>query len=147
MKRQRYLQHPDNLYFLLIEQKRVRVEVMARGNGWQPVVLDRLDAALDLPELGFSVRVADLYRGTPLHAALTLGFASRPDDPVERTRFATELAQTGDIPVSIERGWLDRLACREDHCRWPRACPARLTGAGAVGYAEARCLALYPMKC
>jgi len=30
VKRQRYLQHPDNLYFLLIEQKRVRVEVMAR---------------------------------------------------------------------------------------------------------------------
>ena len=29
VKRQRYLQHPDNLYFLLIEQKRVHVEVMA----------------------------------------------------------------------------------------------------------------------
>lgn len=66
VKRQRYLQHPDNLYFLLIEQKRVRVEIMARAGGWQPVVLDELDAVLDLPEFGFSARVADLYRGTPL---------------------------------------------------------------------------------
>jgi Uma2 family endonuclease len=66
VKRQRYLQHPDNLYFLLIEQKRVRVEVMARAGGWQPVVLDHPDAAIDLPEFGFSARVAALYRGTPL---------------------------------------------------------------------------------
>jgi Uma2 family endonuclease len=66
VKRRRYLQHPDNLYFLLIEQKRVRVEVLARAGGWQPVVLDRLDSTLDLPEFAFSLRVADLYRGTPL---------------------------------------------------------------------------------
>ena len=66
VKRQRYLQHPENLYFLLIEQRRVLVEVMGRGGGWRPAVLDRLDATLDLPEFGFSVRVADLYRGTPL---------------------------------------------------------------------------------
>ena len=56
----------DNLYFLLIEQKRVRVEIMARAGGWQSVVLDELEAALELPEFGFSARVADLYRGTPL---------------------------------------------------------------------------------
>jgi Uma2 family endonuclease len=66
VKRQRYLQHPDNFYFLLIEQKRVRVEVMARAGASQPVVLDRLDAALQLPEFGFVARVASLYRGTPL---------------------------------------------------------------------------------
>ena len=66
VKRQRYLQHPENLYFLLIEQKRVRVEVVARAGGWQPVVLDQPEATLDLPAFGFSARVADLYRGTPL---------------------------------------------------------------------------------
>ena len=66
VKRRRYLQHPDNLYFLLIDQRRVRVEVQARVGGWQPVVLDGLDARLDLPEFGFNARVADLYRGTPL---------------------------------------------------------------------------------
>ena len=66
VKRQRYVQHPENLYFLLIEQKRVRVEVLARAGGWQPVVLDQPEATLDLPTFGFTTRVADLYRGTPL---------------------------------------------------------------------------------
>lgn len=33
VKRQRYLQHPDNLYFLLIEQRRVHVELLARADG------------------------------------------------------------------------------------------------------------------
>jgi Uma2 family endonuclease len=66
VKRQRYVQHPENLYFLLIEQKRVRVEVLARAGGWQPVVLDQPEATLDLPAFGFTTRVADLYRGTPL---------------------------------------------------------------------------------
>ena len=66
VKRQRYLQHPDNLYFVLIEQKRVRAEIFARAAGWQPTVLDGLDARLELPEFGFRVDVAALYRGTPL---------------------------------------------------------------------------------
>ena len=66
VKRQRYLQHPDNLYFLLIEQKRVHMEVLARATGWQPVVLDRLDDVLELAEFGFRATLAHLYRGTPL---------------------------------------------------------------------------------
>ena len=49
VKRQRYLQHPDNLYFMLIEQKRARAEVLARSAGWQPVVLEGLDASLEIP--------------------------------------------------------------------------------------------------
>jgi Uma2 family endonuclease len=65
-KRQRYLQHPDNLYFLLIDQKRVRVEVMARPAGWREVVLEGLDAVLSVPEWSFRASLADLYRGTPL---------------------------------------------------------------------------------
>jgi len=63
-KRIRYLQHPDNLYFLLIEQKQVRVEVWAHAAGWEPIVLEGLDAVLDLPEWGFRSALADLYRGT-----------------------------------------------------------------------------------
>jgi Uma2 family endonuclease len=66
VKRQRYLQHPENLYFLLIEQKRVHVEVLARATGWQPAVLDRPDALLALPEFGFGAEIPKLYRGTPL---------------------------------------------------------------------------------
>jgi hypothetical protein len=54
------------IYFLLIDQKRVHIEVLSRADGWQSVVLDRLDAILKLPEFGFSTRVANLYRGTPL---------------------------------------------------------------------------------
>ena len=62
----RYLQHPQNLHFVLIEQRRVRVEVWARAAGWEPVVLDRLDAVLELPEWGFHLPLAALYRGTSL---------------------------------------------------------------------------------
>jgi Uma2 family endonuclease len=69
VKRQRYLQHPDNLYFALIDQKRVRAELLGRAAGWQPVVLEKLEALLDIPEWGFSVPLAALYRGTPLAAA------------------------------------------------------------------------------
>jgi len=65
-KRVRYLQHPDNLYFLLIEQKQVRVEVWARAAGWEPAILETLDAVLDIPVWGFRVPLAELYRGTPL---------------------------------------------------------------------------------
>jgi Uma2 family endonuclease len=69
VKRQRYLQHPDNLYFVLIEQKRVHMEVLARATGWLPVALARLDDALELAEFGFRTTLANLYRGTPLAAA------------------------------------------------------------------------------
>ncbi len=66
VKRQRYLQHPDNLYFVLIEQKRVRAEVFARAAGWQPALLEGPEAMLEIPEWGFKVSLAALYRGTPL---------------------------------------------------------------------------------
>ena len=66
VKRQRYLQQPDNLYFLVIEQKRVRIEVMARATGWSPAILEGLTATLELPQFGFRGPIADLYRGTPL---------------------------------------------------------------------------------
>ena len=69
VKRQRYLQHPDNLYFVLIEQRRVRVEVLARSASWQPLVLEGLDAMLELPEWSFRTPLAKFYRGTPLERA------------------------------------------------------------------------------
>jgi Uma2 family endonuclease len=69
VKRQRYLQHPDNLYFVLIEQRWVRVEVLARSASWQPLVLEGLDAMLELPEWSFRTPLAKLYRGTPLERA------------------------------------------------------------------------------
>jgi Uma2 family endonuclease len=65
-KSRRYLQHPSNLYFVLFEQKQVRVEARARAAGWEPVALQGLDAVLELPEWGFRATLADLYRGTSL---------------------------------------------------------------------------------
>jgi Uma2 family endonuclease len=70
VKRQRYLQHPDNLYFLLVEQKRVRAEMLSRTASWKPVVLEGPDAELMIPEWRFRARLADLYRGTPLDTKL-----------------------------------------------------------------------------
>jgi hypothetical protein len=52
-------------YFLLIEHKRVWVQVLARAAAREPTVLERLEAALGLPAFGFSAPVASLYRGTP----------------------------------------------------------------------------------
>jgi len=69
VKRQRYLQHPDNLYFLLIEQKRVHIEMLARTGSWEPAILTEENALLELPEWSFRVPVAELYRGTPLATA------------------------------------------------------------------------------
>jgi Uma2 family endonuclease len=68
-KSRRYLQHPLNLYFLLFEQKEVRVEVRARAAGWEPMELKGLDAVLELPAWGFRATLADLYRGTSLAPA------------------------------------------------------------------------------
>jgi Uma2 family endonuclease len=65
-KGQRYIQHSQNLYFLLIEQRLVRVEVRARAAGWEPVVLETLGAVLELPEWGFRMVLAALYDGTLL---------------------------------------------------------------------------------
>jgi Uma2 family endonuclease len=66
VKRRRYVQHPDNLYFLLLKQKHVHVELLARADGWQPRILDRLEDTLELPAFGFHTDLASLYRGTPL---------------------------------------------------------------------------------
>jgi Uma2 family endonuclease len=68
-KSRRYLQHPLNLYFLLFEQTQVRVEVKARAAGWEPAILETLDAVLELPEWGFRATLLDLYRGTSLAPA------------------------------------------------------------------------------
>ena len=65
-KSRRYVQHPQNLYFLLMEQKRARVELRACATAWEPVAVEGLDAVLELPEWGFRVTLAALYEGTPL---------------------------------------------------------------------------------
>lgn len=68
-KARRYFQHPQNLYFLLIDQKQVRVEVHARTTSWEPVAPEALDAVLELSEWGFRMPLPALYDGTPLATA------------------------------------------------------------------------------
>jgi Uma2 family endonuclease len=65
-KSRRYIQHPQNLYYLLVDQDQARVEVRARAQGWEPVELKGLDAVLELPEWGFRMSLADLYDGMAL---------------------------------------------------------------------------------
>jgi Uma2 family endonuclease len=65
-KSRRYIQHPQNLYFLLIEQKEIRAELRARAAEWTPVELKGSDALIELPEWGFRTALAGLYRGTTL---------------------------------------------------------------------------------
>jgi hypothetical protein len=65
-KLRHFVRHPQNLYLLLVEQRRVGVEVRARAAGWEPVVVEGLDAMLDLPEWGFRTPLSALYDGTGL---------------------------------------------------------------------------------
>lgn len=66
LKQQRYSEHPDNLYSMIISQRQVRVELRSRAVGWDRTVLSAADDLLDLPEFGFRCALRDLYRGTPL---------------------------------------------------------------------------------
>jgi Uma2 family endonuclease len=66
LKVERYAQHPDNLYSLIISQREVCVEVWSRANDWKGFVLRSAGDVLDLPEFGFRCELRDLYRGTPL---------------------------------------------------------------------------------
>ena len=63
-KRQHYLQHPLNLYVLIIAQREVRVEIWSRSSGWRQTILTRLDQELDLADLGLTIPLSRLYSGT-----------------------------------------------------------------------------------
>jgi len=66
LKRQRYSEHPTNLYALIISQRRMQLDLWARANGWKRVPLRAPEGSLELPEFGFRCAVGDLYLGTPL---------------------------------------------------------------------------------
>lgn len=68
IKRRRYMQHPDNFYVLIIDQKSVMVEVWARRDGWQQIILSAMDDVLELPEFGISIPLRTTYAGTPVAA-------------------------------------------------------------------------------
>lgn len=66
IKRRRYMEHPDNLYVLIIDQKSVMVEVWSRRDGWQQKILSSLADTLSLPEFGTSITLRAIYAGTPV---------------------------------------------------------------------------------
>ena len=68
IKRSRYIQHPENLYVLVVAQDMLEVTISARAKGWEPQSLRALDDTVDLPELGARFTLRALYRGTPLAA-------------------------------------------------------------------------------
>jgi Uma2 family endonuclease len=65
-KRKIYSESPDCLHVVIIAQDDFAVEVWSRSDGWQGRVYRSPDDLIELPEFGFSCRVADLYRGTPV---------------------------------------------------------------------------------
>lgn len=65
-KRQRYIQHPDNLHVLVVSQFERKVEHWARSRKWKLVELTKKRDVVELPEFGCRFTLARLYRGTPL---------------------------------------------------------------------------------
>lgn len=65
-KREIYAAGPNCQYVMIISQDDFAVEVWARSDGWRGRVFRSADDVITLPEFGFSCRVADLYRGTPV---------------------------------------------------------------------------------
>ncbi len=65
-KRVVYAATPDCLHVLIVSQKDFAVEVWSRSNDWEGRVHRSPEDLIELPEFGFSCRVADLYRGTPV---------------------------------------------------------------------------------
>lgn len=57
-----YREGPENLHVLVVSQDAVKIVHRARSTGWLPEELGEEDR-LVLPEFGFDVAVADLYRG------------------------------------------------------------------------------------
>ena len=65
-KVRRYKEHPDNLYCLVIDNRRTWMQVHFRSRAWEPVTLDKPGNVLELPEFAFGCTLGDLYRQTPL---------------------------------------------------------------------------------
>lgn len=65
-KRMIYAATPDCLHVLIISQKEFAVEVWSRADGWKGRVFRSPEDVIELAEFGFSCKVADLYRGTPV---------------------------------------------------------------------------------
>lgn len=68
-KRQAYAKLASLQHYVVIAQDAVEIVVFDRGDGFAERRLDRLDAQLDLPALGLSLPLAEIYRNTGLSPA------------------------------------------------------------------------------
>jgi Uma2 family endonuclease len=66
LKTHRYCEAPSNLYAVVIDPEKYMVEIYAKSRKWEPMVLERPDDVIEMPEFGLRCVVADLYEGTPL---------------------------------------------------------------------------------
>lgn len=49
--------------YVIVAQEAVQVTIFRRHENWQPVVLDSLDATLELRSIGLAVPLAQIYDG------------------------------------------------------------------------------------
>jgi Uma2 family endonuclease len=65
-KRALYADAPDCLYVVIIGQDDLCLELWSRAENWQGRVFRSAEDVITLPEFGFSYRLGDLYKGTPV---------------------------------------------------------------------------------
>jgi Uma2 family endonuclease len=65
-KRGAYAALPSLLNYVVIAQDKIEIVSFDRANGWQERRLGNPDDSLDLPAIGVSLPLAELYRGTGL---------------------------------------------------------------------------------
>src|SRR5207249_2101093 len=76
LKLRRFREAPDNLYSVIIEPRGFLVEIHAKRANWEPTRLAKADDAIEMPEFGFTCRVAE---GIPQGKALDLVESSPVD--------------------------------------------------------------------
>ncbi len=72
MKLEEYKRHPTLRYILLLETVApVALLYRREAEGWQPELFEGLDAVIDLPEIGASLALAEVYDGLTFPPRIT----------------------------------------------------------------------------
>ena len=62
----RYREARDCLYVVVIDSRKIALDIYARSRSWEPLSLTSAEARIDMPEFGLSCAAGEFYRGTPL---------------------------------------------------------------------------------
>lgn len=65
-KRQYYAEAPHCLHVVILSQSDIALELWSRAENWRGRVFRSAEDVITLPEFGFSCRLGDLYKGTPV---------------------------------------------------------------------------------